>query len=118
MTERRAMGALEAEVLAHLWASVDGQRPGDVLDALGPGLAYTTVMTILTRLWKKGLVDRERVGRAFVYRPRLSEADFTASRMRTHFERSGDREAVLSRFVGSLSRSEERMLRRILENRP
>lgn len=108
------MGELESEVLAALWAEDVGATPGDMRERLGTDLAYTTVMTILTRLWKKGLVDRERVGRAYVYRPRMSAADLAATRMRAQLDQVGDREAALSRFVGSLSRRDERTLRRLL----
>lgn len=112
--KRRAMGALEDEVLAALWACDDGATPRDVLDRVGGDLAYTTVMTSLTRLWKKGLVERDRVGRAFVYRPKLTEADLAATRMQAQLQRAADREAALSRFVGTLSRKDERTLRKLL----
>lgn len=119
MAERRGMGALEAEVLGHLWAFGEPASPGQVLEAMGGGLAYSSVMTILVRLWKKGLAERERRGRAYVYRPLLSEAELTASRMRATLDRTGDREAALSRFVGTLNKREERVLRRILrDSRP
>lgn len=119
MAERRGMGALEAEVLGHLWALGEPASPGQVLEAMGGGLAYSSVMTILVRLWKKGLAERERRGRAFVYSPVLSEAELTASRMRETLDRTGDREAALSRFVGTLNKREERMLRRVLgDSRP
>lgn len=111
---RREMGALEAEVLGHLWAADDALTPGDVRDGLDGQLAYTTVMTILLRLHNKGLVERERRGRAFAYRPVVTEAELTADRMRKHLDRAGDRAAVLSQFVGSLSRRDERLLRRLL----
>ena len=42
--------------------------PGEVRDALGGDLAYTTVMTVLTRLFEKGLVTRTQQGRAFALR--------------------------------------------------
>ena len=108
------MGSLERQVLGELWAADRGLTPAEVLDAMGEDLAYTTVMTILTRLWKKDLLARERHGRAFVYRPIVSEAEHAAARMRDQLERVADREAVLNRFVGSLSRKEERMVRRAL----
>ncbi len=111
---RRPTGSLEAEVLAALWASEDGATPGDVHGSMGEGLAYTTVMTILTRLWKKGLVERERRGRAYVYRPVVSEAELAARRMCTHLDQVGDREAVLSTFVGTLGKKDAQALRRIL----
>lgn len=108
------MGSLEAEVLAQLWARDDPATPADVLAAMETDLAYTTVMTILIRLWKKGLVERERRGRAYAYRPVVTEAELTANRMRAMLDRSRDREGALSRFVGSLPKREERALRRIL----
>lgn len=114
MPERRGMGALEAEILGHLWAIGLPASPGQVLEAMGGDLAYTSVMTILVRLWKKGLVARERRGRAFVYRPVLTEAELTASRMRATLDRTRDREAALSRFVGTLNKCDERVLRRLL----
>ena len=112
---RRPTGSLEAEVLAALWASQDGATPGEVHDSIGEGLAYTTVMTILSRLWKKGLVERERRGRAYVYRPMVTEAELVAQRMRTQLERIGDREAALSTFVGTLGKKDAQALRRIVQ---
>ncbi len=114
MTRRRAMGELESEVLALLWAAKRALTPGEVLEQLDSDLAYTTAMTILTRLWQKGLVDREQQGRAFAYRPVMSEAELAAQRMHATLDRTNDREAALSRFVGTLSKKEERALRRIL----
>lgn len=114
MAERREMGSLEAEVLAQLWAAGRPVTPAEVLDALGEQLAYTTVTTILTRLQAKGLVERSPVGRRFAYRPALSEADLAAQRMRSTLDTARDREAALSRFVGTLSDDDEAALRRIL----
>lgn len=114
MTDRREMGALEAEVLAQLWAASEPMTPGAVLEAMEDDLAYTTVMTILARLWKKGLVERTQAGRAYAYRPVVSEAELTARKMRASLDRAADREAALSRFVGALSKRDERALRRIL----
>ena len=115
MQQRRPMGSLETEILAALWAADRPLSPGDVHEIAGHDLAYTTVMTILARLWKKGLVDRERAGRAYVYAPRVSEADLAASRMHEQLARAGDREAALIRFIGALSRRDERILRKLLE---
>lgn len=112
---RRPTGLLEAEVLAALWSSDEGATPGEVHQAMGDGLAYTTVMTILSRLWKKGLVDRERQGRAYRYRPKVTEAELAAQRMRRHLDQVGDREAALLTFVGLLGAKDARALRRIVE---
>lgn len=111
---RRANGTLESEVLAALWASQQPLTPGDVVDALGGELAYTTVQTILARLHAKGAVHRERAGRAHVYTPVLDDAGLAADRMRAILHKGGDRTAVLSRFVGSLTPEEERTLAGLL----
>lgn len=110
------MGALEHEVLSELWALGKPATPAVVLDALATDLAYTTVMTILTRLWQKGLVTRKRSGRAYAYTPSLSEAELTARRMRTTLAAASDQKAALGRFVGSLSAREARTLRTLLED--
>lgn len=115
MARRRAMGELESDVLSLLWASETPLTPGEVLERLDGGIAYTTAMTILTRLWQKGLVEREPRGRAYAYQPVVSEAEFAAQRMQATLERASDREAALSRFVGSLSKKDERILRAIVE---
>ena len=70
-------GPLEARVLDALW-SLD--RPVTVRD-LQPRftpIAYTTLMTTLDRLYRKGVLDRERAGRAFAYRHRWSRGEFVA----------------------------------------
>lgn len=113
--ERRAMGALEAEVLGALWSLPDGGTPADVCEAMQTDLAYTTVMTILTRLWQKELANRTREGRAFRYRPVLSEAQLAAQRMQALLMSAGDRKAALSQFAGSLSARDARVLRRALD---
>lgn len=108
------MGALEAEVLGVLWDHDRPVTPGEVAGAVGGELAYTTIMTILARLWKKGLVVRQRAGRAYAYTPVLSEADLAARRMHEALERTSDQAAVLSRFVDGLSRQDARRLRKLL----
>jgi predicted transcriptional regulator len=115
--ERRPMGSLEAEVLRYLWNASDPATPGEVHEGLGAEVAYTTVMTVLTRLWRKDLVDREKHGRAYTYWPLVSEADYAANRMREALGKAQNREAVLSRFVDTLSAREARALRRVLDDR-
>ena len=112
---RRPTGTLEAEVLAALWDSEEGATPGDVHRTMGKGVAYTTVMTTLTRLWKKGLADRERRGRAYLYRPKLTEAELAAQRMREDLDRAGDPEAALLTFVDTLGAKDARALLKIVE---
>ena len=117
MTERRPVGSLEAEVLATLWQRGEPMTPAQTLEALGGDLAYTTVLTILSRLWQKGLVRRERVGRAYAYEPVLTEPDRAAEHMRQALDRSRDQAAVLHRFVDALSPDEATLLRDLVQER-
>lgn len=107
---RRPSGALESEVLAALWASAEPMTPAQVQESLGGGLAYTTVMTILSRLHDKGAVNRQRVGRAYAYAAVLDQPGIAAAQMRALLDRGDDRTAVLARFVDGLSSEDERAL--------
>jgi predicted transcriptional regulator len=113
--ERRAMGALETEVLDVLWKAEGPLNPGEVRAALGEELAYTTVMTTLTRLWEKQLVDRVKAGRSYAYTASVTEADLVASRMQRELGRSSDRLATMSRFIDGLDAGEAKQLRALLE---
>lgn len=117
-TGRRARGELESEVLATLWAAGEPVAPGVIRDRLHGDPAYTTVLTILTRLLDKGLVTRERAGRAYVYTPVRDEAGHTAAGMRALLEKGGDRAAVLARFVSELPAEDEQILERLLRGQP
>ncbi len=107
---RRPSGALESEVLAALWAAETPMTPAQVQESLGSDLAYTTVMTILTRLYEKGAATRERTGRAYAYAAVLDQAGIAAAQMRALLDRGEDRATVLARFVDGLSGDDERAL--------
>jgi predicted transcriptional regulator len=65
------LGHLEKEVMEVLWTRGES-AVRDVAEKLGQPLAYTTVMTTLDRLYKKGLLERRKEERAFYYSPRYS----------------------------------------------
>ena len=75
---RAALGRLEREVMEIVWQN-DAASVRDVRDRIARAVAYTTVMTTLDRLFKKGLLHRERDGRAFVYRAALTRHDMEAA---------------------------------------
>jgi predicted transcriptional regulator len=112
--QRRAAGELEAAALAVLLAAGCALTPGEVQDRLGGGLAYSTVVTILSRLHAKGVLTRLRSGRAYSYAPVADEPGLAARRMRGVLDAEADREAVLARFVSGLSAADEDLLRRAL----
>ena len=113
-TERRPIGALEAQVLEVLWSRGAPVTPGDVLEALNGKLAYTTVMTVLTRLWQKQVVRRSKSGRAFAYEACQTREEFFADRMRQTLASTSDHRAVLSRFISGLSDKDTAALRSLL----
>ncbi|WP_353952134.1 BlaI/MecI/CopY family transcriptional regulator [Knoellia sp. S7-12] len=99
------LGDLERVVMEQLWDSTarrpDGASVRDVLEALPAdrNLAYTTVMTVLDRLSKKGLVTRERDGRAWRYTPAGTRESLTAETMRASLGDASDRRATLLHFL-------------------
>jgi predicted transcriptional regulator len=115
---RRPSGTLEAEVLAVLRAAGTPLTPGLVrerLDTRQRGeLAYSTVVTIMSRLHAKGLLARERAGRGFAYAP-VDEASVAAGQMSRALDGGADHDAVLTRFVSGLSGRDARLLRRLLD---
>jgi predicted transcriptional regulator len=86
------LGPLEWRVLEALWARAE---PAAVRDLIAdfPETAYTTLMTTLDRLHRKGVLTREKLGRAFLYRPRWNRAEFESTRaadaFRSALERNG-----------------------------
>ncbi|WP_281289147.1 BlaI/MecI/CopY family transcriptional regulator [Leekyejoonella antrihumi] len=109
-------GDLERSVMEQLWDRPDGLSVREVLDGLDSGLAYTTVMTVLDRLAKKGVVSRERDGRAWRYRPSASRGEQTAQVLRDALgglSATGRRDAMLH-FLGDSSPDELADLRAAL----
>lgn len=114
------MGELEAAVMDVLWDRGGWLTPGEVNEALRQQreLAYTTVMTILVRLWQKGRVERERDGRAFAYRPLQTREEYAAARMGDVLVAAGDRPKALAFFLQALPPADRAQLRRMLKDRP
>ncbi|WP_395570631.1 BlaI/MecI/CopY family transcriptional regulator [Streptomyces sp. BK79] len=110
---RRGQGELEALVLAALRDADGPATAGWVQERLGGDLAYTTVITILTRLLEKGAVSRERAGRSFAWTP-ADRAGLAARKMREVLDAESDRAAVLAGFVTGLDPDDERLLRDLL----
>ncbi|WP_152365282.1 BlaI/MecI/CopY family transcriptional regulator [Microlunatus speluncae] len=112
-----ALGELERKVMERLWDAPDPQSVRDVHQTLSQDreLAYTTVMTVLDRLAKKGVVRRERDGRAYRYAPVQSREELVAELMHTALETGADRTAALVAFVGRVSDNEAAAMRAALD---
>jgi predicted transcriptional regulator len=116
----KLLGPLGAEVMAVLWSAGEPLSVRAVLDRLNHGrserLAYTTVMTVLTRLAERGAATRTLAGRGYVYQPAVKDAAELAVRdvVRDHGE------AAVAYFVDQ-ARADPRLrarLERLLDDRP
>ena len=104
-----------------LWSGDGPMTPREVHESLRrrrQRLAYTSVTTILVRLWKKGMLKRAPAGRAFAYRPAATREAWAARRMRDILRQSRDSKAALTHFADSIDRREANELRRALDRRP
>jgi predicted transcriptional regulator len=115
----RPAGSLESEVVACLAAAGAPMTPAQVQAGLGGDLAYTTVMTTLSRLHAKKALTRTAHGRAYAYElvgaREDAQASMTAHHMQQLLDAGGDRASVLSRFVAGLDRESETVLRALLD---
>lgn len=115
---RTELGHLEAAVLGVVAAA---DRPVTVVQVqaeLSGSPAYTTVMSTLARLARKGALTRTLHGRAYHYRLAAPEGvideALTARQMRLLLSQGGQRDAVLARFVAELDPEEEQLLAQLL----
>jgi predicted transcriptional regulator len=97
----RGFGELEAAIMDRLWARSEPATVREVLADLRADreFAYTTVMTVLDNLHRKGWLTRELDGRAYRYQPVSSKQEYSAELMREALDGSGDNTTTLLRFV-------------------
>jgi predicted transcriptional regulator len=112
----RSFGELEARIMRVVWESEDPVTAHQVLDVLSSDreVAYTTAITVIERLRRKGWLVRERDGRAYRYRATKDEGEYAASLMGQVLDEASDRSAALLRFTDQLTASEMAALRRAL----
>lgn len=101
-----------------LGAAARPLTPAEVKAALDPDLAYTTVMTTLSRLAEKGALTRAPVGRSFAYGLATTRQDvdaaLTARRMSRLLAAGPDRASALAHFVAELAPEDEQLLAALL----
>jgi predicted transcriptional regulator len=107
-----ALGDLEVRVMRRIWAR---NEPVTVRDVLGDlqeerAIAYTTVMTVMGNLERKGWLRRYTEGRAYRYEPLVSAEQYSAGLMRQALDASTDRPAVLMHFIEELPADEAHAL--------
>lgn len=110
------LGPLERDVMQTVWKDHPERGPlsvRDVMTAFDRPLAYTTMMTTLDRLHKKGLLERRKDGRAFLYWPRQSPAEIERDVVRTALDAllgRGGAEPALACIIDAVSEHDRALL--------
>ena len=112
----RSLGELEAAVMELFWSTDASRVVRDVVGDLAPQrpLAYTTVMTVMDNLHRKGFLRRERDGRAWRYSAALTRDGYVAGLMSDALAGSPDRAGALMRFVEQIGDDDAEVLNRAL----
>lgn len=101
-----------------LWEAPGPLTVRQMVDAMaGRDLAYTTVMTVLDNLHRKGWAERNLVGRAYRYRPTASREEHVGQLMAEALSSAADQHAALARFVDAMTPAEAAALRELLDQR-
>lgn len=100
----KLLGKLEQRIMDLFWGSDKPMKPRQVLDALCCDLAYTTVMTELSRMAEKGLLKREKRGKAYFYSPQISKKSFVKNNLAGLFDGIVDSygELAISQFLDAI----------------
>jgi len=111
------LGDLESDVMQRMWAHDGPMAVRDVLNELNRDrtLAYTTVMTVLDNLHRKGMVTRRREGRSYIYAVAFSQSEYAGRLIADAAGKAGDRVGALLHFVDGLDPAEMRELREALD---
>ena len=108
----KGLGTLESRVMDVLWESEEPLSVRDIVKMLPGDYAYTTILTVVTHLYEKDWVSREKLGRAYLYLPAQSRAEATSQVLRDIIDTSGDPEAVLLHLARIVTPSESAAFRR------
>jgi predicted transcriptional regulator len=120
----RGFGDLEAVIMHQVWDHDGPVTVRELFDNLRQErvIAYTTVMSTMDNLHRKGWLSREKEGKAYRYTATDSRAEYSARLMREALDGGGDPEVVLSHFIGQMDGDESEALRsvvrRLSERRP
>lgn len=112
----RGFGDLEAVIMDRVWERGEPVTVRELFDELAAErtIAYTTVMSTMDNLHRKGWLDRAREGKAYRYTATASREEYSARLMREALADGGDAEVVLSHFVAQIGSGESDALRTVL----
>jgi predicted transcriptional regulator len=114
------LGELERAVMDALW-DMSAAAPGEVFtvrdvgDALPPHRAYTTVLTVVSRLTAKGFIERIRDGKTHHFRPMGTRESYVAELMHEALAATPDTKAALVRFVETVPAEQADLIVEILK---
>lgn len=111
-----AFGDLEADIMDAVWSADEPVTVRQIFEKLYQqrSVAYTTVQTVAEILFRKGWLKREKVRRAYQYRPTKSREDYTAGLVEEALSATPDRTAALVRFFEQMDPGEAAELRAAL----
>src|SRR5512142_1325892 len=112
----RGFGDLEAVIMHRAWEHASPVTVRELFDELAAErtIAYTTVMSTMDNLHRKGWLAREKDGKAYRYTATASREEYSARLMREALDGGGDTEAVLSHFVAQMGGAESQVLRAVV----
>ncbi len=112
------LGDLERSVMEIHWSRMSENLTVRDVAAHFPDHAYTTILTVLTRLSVKGFLIESKQGRLNTFRARAPREDYVTSLIMEALSSTPDRQAVLARFAEELPASDVRFFRKIFQRRP
>ncbi len=109
----RGFGDLEAVIMDRVWEHAEPVTVRELHDELSAErvIAYTTVMSTMDNLHRKGWLNRVKEGKAYRYSPSASREEYSARLMREALADGGDTEMVLSHFLAQIDGEESAALR-------
>jgi predicted transcriptional regulator len=112
----RGFGELEGVVIDHVWNRDGKTTVRDIYEELlrDREIAYTTVMSTMDSLHRKGWLERERRGKAFAYWATLTREQYSARLMRDALDAGGNSGLVLTHLLDQMSEQESASLRKAL----
>ena len=112
----RGFGDLEAEVMHRVWGHDGPVTVRELFDEMRTQrpIAYTTVMSTMDNLHRKGWLSRDKDGKAYRYTAVASREEYSARLMREAMAEAGDTEAVLSHFVAQMDGEQSQVLAAVL----
>lgn len=112
------LGELELAIMDHIWKRGKPVTVPDVHEHLikRRKLKYTSTMTVMSRLFEKGLLDRSEDRRPFTYWAAVGRDDYSAELMLGVLSQLGDRKAALARFVERIGARDARILAELVRD--